>query len=159
MDIVGGSSCPSAFVALPASPSAVSLWIEDASAAGGGYRLTLNIGTTMTAGGHSYYFNSGDTLFGTGSSGGVGQAVIGTLALHVDGQADQITFDVGGCGRQGMPPTNLAARVTIVRAGITQTVMRTYVVTPPGAGTPYTFASADAPAGCRTGVDLLGITF
>jgi hypothetical protein len=157
--IVGGNSCPSAFEALPASPSAVDLWIDDVTATGGGYRLLLNSGMAMSAGGHSYSFGSGDTLFGTGSSDGVGLAVTGMLALSVDGHDHQITFDLGGCGRQGMPPTSLAARVTITRAGIAQTVMRSYAVTSPGVGTPYAFTRADGPDGCRTGVDLMGITF
>jgi hypothetical protein len=144
---------------LPASPSAVELWIDDATAIGGGYRLSLKSGQASGAGGHGYLFGSGNTLFGTGTSDGVGLAVIGTLALSVDGHDSQIAFDFGGCGRQGMPPTSLVARVTITRAGITQTVMRTYAVRSPGAGTPYAFTRADAPAGCRTGVDLMGITF
>jgi len=159
MDIVGGTRCPGTFDALPASPSAVEVWLSNATGAGGGYRVMLNSGTAMTVGGHSYAFDSGDTLFGTGSSDGVGPAVIGTLALSVDGRANEISFAFGGCGLPGTPPTSVAARVTIMRGGISQTVMRTYAVTAPGAGTPWRFTSAADAAGCSTGVDLLGITF
>lgn len=160
MAIAGGNMCPSRISTQPASPSSVDVWIADATAAGGGYRLTLSDGAApAAAGGHTYGFDSSDGLFGTGASVGVSPAVIGSIALSVDGQANQITFDFAGCGQQGMPPASIAARVTGTRGGVSQAVTRTYAVTPPSAGTPYKFTNAQPPAGCTSGVDLMGITF
>jgi len=159
MEIAGGNSCPSQFSSVVASPTSVDLWIADATAAGGGFRLTLNSGTAVTAGGHSYRFNSGDGLFGTGTSGGVSTAIVGSVALSVDGQASQITFNFAGCGEGGMPPASVAARVTSMRGGTSQTQMRTYGVTMPGGGVTYQLTNGQAPAGCDAGVDLMGLTF
>jgi len=158
MEIVGGN-CPSYLSALPATPSAAEVWVADGAAPDGGYRLSLTLNTAVSAGGHSYLFTSGDTLFGTGLSSGAGQAIVGSLALSVDGQANQIRFDFAGCADQRTTPGSVVARVSSMRGGVSQTVERTYVLTSPGGGTAYKFSSGQPLAGCSTGVDLTGITF
>jgi hypothetical protein len=121
--------------------------------------LTLNLNVAASIGGHSYRFTTGDTLFGTGLSSGAGPAIVGSLAISVDGQANQIQFDFGGCADQGTSPGSVVARVATTRPGASQTVERTYVLTSPGGGVAYQLSNAAAPAGCATGVDLMGLTF
>ena len=159
MEIVGANMCPSSISALPATPSAAVLWVTDATAPDGGYRLSLNLNVAASAGGHSYRFTSGDTLFGTGLISGAGQAILGSLAFSVDGQTDQIRFDFGGCADQRTTPGSVVARLSSTRAGASQTVERRYVLTSPGGGVSYQLSDAQAPAGCATGVDLMGLTF
>jgi len=146
---------------LPGTPSSADVWVADAAAAAGGYRLTLILNASSSAGGHSYLFTSGDTVFGSGLGSGAGQAVVGSLALSVDGQANQIRFDFAGCAdRRTTPgPGSVVARVSSMRGGSSQTVERRYALTSPGSGVSYQFSSTQAPAGCTTGVDLMGITF
>ena len=160
MQIVGSSQCPASLSALPATPSSVDLWISDPDAPAGGYRLTLPLNSTIfSASGHGYGYTAGDTLFGTGLSSGAGGAILGTLAVTVDGEPDQITFDFGGCAGPTTPATTLVARISIMRGGTSQTVKRTYALTSPGGSVRYRLSSAEAPAGCATGVDLMGIAF
>jgi hypothetical protein len=121
--------------------------------------LTLTLNTAASAGGHSYLFTSGDTLFGTGLSSGAGPAIVGSLDLSVDGQANQIQFDFGGCADQRTTPGSVVARVSSMRGGVSQTVKRTYTLTSPAGGVSYKLSSSQIPAGCSTGVDLMGITF
>jgi hypothetical protein len=151
--------CPSRFSALSASPSEVDVWIADAAATGGGFRLTLNSAGPVTAGGHSYRFSNSDALFGTGSVDGVSMVVTGYVELSVDGQAAQIRFDVNGCGQQGMPPGQFAAQVKRTRGASSETVLRAYSVTMPGSGATYQLTNVQAPSGCAVGVDLMGIKF
>jgi len=157
MQMVGGSMCPARLSSVPATPSSIEVWIAEAGIAGGGSRLTLANGMAVSAGGHSYRFNSSDGLFGSGTSAGVAMAIIGTIAISVDGQADQITFDFAGCSQQSTLPTTVVARVSAASDVASQTVARTYAVTMTGAT--YQFTDMQSPAGCGSGVDLLGITF
>lgn len=160
MQIVGSDMCPAEISALPATPSSAVVWIASAAAPDGGYRLTLELNATVfAADGHSYGFTAGDTLFGTGLSSGAGPAILGTLALRVDGQRNQITFDFGGCAGPTTAPSSVVARIAIMHGGTSQTVKRTYALTAPGQGVAYKLSSTEAPAGCTTGVDLLGISF
>ena len=157
MTIVGGTMCTSRFEALPASPTALDLWVADATATGGGYRVMLTGGSpAVSVGTHTYQFSSSDGLFGTGTFGGVTQAINGYIEIRVDGQAAQIRFDLTGCGQQGTPPARLAAQLKRTRGTSTETVLRTYDVTMPSSSS-VQFNDTEAPAGCAVGVDLLGL--
>ena len=155
---VVGDMCPGSFTAQPTTPSAVDLWVADASAPGGGFRFTVNPNVSSSAGGHTYAYDSGDTLFGTGLGGGV-SAIIGTLDLSVDGQAKQIRFQFAGCPHDDGPPTSLVALVSATHGGLSQTVLRSYAVTPSGSSGHYRLGNVEPPDGCASGIDLMGLTF
>jgi len=157
MTIAGGTMCTSHFDVVPASPIAVDFWVADATTTGGGYRVMLTgLGAPISAGGHTYQFDSSDGLFGTGTFAGVSQVVDGYVDIRVDGQAAQIRFGLRGCGQQGSPPARFSAQLTRVQGTSSETVLRTYDVTMPSAAS-VLLTNPDLPAPCTVGVELMGI--
>jgi hypothetical protein len=133
------------------------IWVADAGAAGGGWRIDLPLRATKMVGGHTYA-NTGAGLTGSGTNG-----VYGDASFDVDGQVNALGFHFEGClvatGEEtwdaelavtkttslcsGCQPATIGRRYTIVHAGL-------------GRGT-YTFTADDPPRGCGTGVDLLSV--
>jgi hypothetical protein len=130
------------------------LFIDDASAPGGGTRITLVIGETKAAGGHTYGY-SGNSLITSGS------AV--DIHLDVDGRKDSLELFLTGCA----PTTGVRAwdyPATLIRttcAGCAPTsIARHYAVVQSAAdgGLDYVFTADEPPRTCGASVDLLEFT-
>jgi hypothetical protein len=132
------------------------LWVEDASAPGGGWRVALGSAAAVTVGGHGYQ-DRADGLVGTGGNG-----VFGDLFVARDGQAKWTGFHFEGfAGYQGNGVWDWNATLTVSRSGAASpmTIGRHYRITRSSsacnaAGT-YTFVADDPPRACAFGVDLL----
>jgi hypothetical protein len=142
-----------------ATASRFRLFVVDPRAPGGGWLVDLPIGQTVSAGGHSYSWNSGDTLTGGGANG-----VFGDASFTVDGVANQLAFHYEGVAEYlGAGVWSWSATVTRTRrdsvACAPATVGRHYTITTTSgaAGTIYTFIADAPPRGCGCGVELLEI--
>lgn len=146
----------------------VTLWIQDATAPGGGSRTTLHVGESADVAGHTYR-NASVGLFG----GGPSRSVYGDVLLDVDGHANGLQFHQEGCASDlgngswdlpaaltrsssvcpGCAPQSIARHYSIVRA-----------VGPDDAGicpgqpscVTFIFTADEPPRSCGFGVDLLG---
>jgi hypothetical protein len=140
-----------------AATSSFTIWVEDAAAPAGGWRVTLSGTAPVTAGGHSYQDMQ------EGLIGGGGNGVYGDLYVARDGQAQWTGFHFEGfAAYQGGGAWDWPATLTLSRAGVAApaTVGRRYAITRAGTGCSggtYTYAAEDPPRACAFGVDLLGI--
>ncbi len=138
------------------------IWVADAAAPQGGWRVTLAGSVPVTVGGHTY-LDQQDGLVGTGGNG-----IYGDIYVTRDGQARWVGFHFEGfAAYQGGGVWDWPATVTVSSAtGSTPaTFGRHYTITRSGtcpltsAGT-YTFVADDPPRVCASGlaVDLLSFT-
>jgi hypothetical protein len=158
---VDGSVCQS----IPPTNAAwlsFTLWVEDPTAAAGGWRVTLGGATAVTAGGHSYQ-DLAEGLVGSGGNG-----IFGDLYVARDGQAKWTGFHLEGWPNfHGGGSWDWPATITVTRAGAPApaTVGRHFTVTrnatacPGGTSATYAFTADEPPRACAFGVDLLSITF
>jgi len=144
-----------------AATTSFTIWVEDAAAPDGGWRVTLTGPTNVSAGGHTYQD------LGEGLVGGGGNGIFGDLYVARDGQAKWTGFHLEGWPQfHGDGRWDWPAVLTVSRAGATTTatVGRHYTVTrtncASGAGSiTYLFAADEPPRACAFGVDLVAITF
>jgi hypothetical protein len=152
---VGSGGCGTQPVFNPMA-SSLEIWVADASAPQGGWRMTLPFNGSSTAGSHSYAYKTG-SLTGTGNNGIVGDAFV-----DVDGKVNQIHFQFEGCAQQtsqgswdwtpALTITNMTCQgCADVHVGrhflITQVV---------GDGSSAVkFTADEPPRNCGNGVDLL----
>lgn len=134
------------------------LWIADAFAPGGGWRVTLPFNGSSAAGGHTYVYKNG-SLTGMGGNG-----IYGDAAFDVDGKSNQIQFHYEGCPQPtGQGTWGWTAMLTIANAtcqGCADVhVGRHFTITqsPADGGTTFTFVADEPPRDCGNGVDLLRI--
>lgn len=136
--------------------SSLQIWVDDASAPQGGWRLTLPFNGSITAGAHTYAYKTG-SLTGTGNNGIVGDAFV-----DVDGRVNQIHFQYEGCAQPTSQGTwNWTAALAISNMtcqGCADVhVGRRFVIANASAdgGTKVTFTADEPPRDCGNGVDLL----
>jgi hypothetical protein len=152
---VGAGGCGTQPVFNPMAGS-LQIWVSDASAPQGGWRLTLPFNGSSTAGGHTYAYKTG-SLTGTGNNGVVGDAFV-----DVDGKASQIHFQYQGCAQQnGADTWDWTAALTIgnmtCQGCATAQVGRHFVIAKAtgDSGSTVTFTADEPPRDCGSGVDLL----
>jgi hypothetical protein len=139
-----------------ATASSIQIWVADASAPGGGWRIALPNNGAATAGGHTYQ-NRGDGLVGGGGNG-----IYGDLLVARDGQAAWTDFHFEGfASYQGNGVWDWHATLTVSQTGAASpmTIGRHYTITPVGSActtaTSYDFVAEEPPQACAFGVDLL----
>ena len=144
----------------PYQPMATSfdIWVADASAPAGGWRITLPLNSSSTAGGHTYKYGTG-SLTGSGANG-----IYGDADFDVDGKSNQIQFHYEGCPQPtGQGTWDRTAALTITNLtcqGCSPvTVGRHFTITQStgDGGTTFTFIADEPPRDCGDGVDLLRI--
>jgi hypothetical protein len=133
----------------------LTLWIDDATAPGGGSRVALGFEQSQRVGAHTYGY-SGNSLITSGS------AV--DIHLDVDSQPNAMDLSLGGeCAPQVAPYewdhwTSLT-RTTCLGCPPTSSRRRYDVVRSEGdGGLVYTFTADEPPRTCGAGVDLLSFT-
>jgi hypothetical protein len=137
-----------------ATVARVVLWVRDASAPGGGTRLTMATGESKAVGSHTYGY-SGNSLITSGS------AV--DIHLDVDGQKDSLELFLSGCApatgfRTWDYPATLT-RTTCLSCAPTSIARHYSVVQDAADGElDYTFTADDPPRTCGAGVDMLEFT-
>jgi len=145
-----------------AATTSFTIWVDDSTAPGGGWRVTLAASTPVTAGGHSYQ-DMGEGLVGTGGNG-----IFGDLYVARDGQAKWTGFHLEGWPLfHGGGVWEWPATLTVSRAGVAApavvgrhyTISRAAPTCPGGNSATYTFAAEEPARACAFGVDLLSITF
>jgi hypothetical protein len=138
------------------------LWVADAAASRGGYRISLALHTPVTVGGHTYE-DRGEGLVGGGANG-----VFGDFYVAVDGHAQQIHFHFEGFAiYKGAGTWDWTAALTREDAASAAcgpatiarhyTIKRTGPACPPAGSGVYTFVADDPPRACGVGVDLVHI--
>jgi len=143
-----------------AASVASAIWVDDAAATGGGYRIAFTIGKSVTVGGHTYM----DT--GNGLVGGGGNGIFGDAVIARDGDTRWTTFHFEGPALyRGAGVWDFEATMTITRTGAPRATVigRRYAIarTGPACGSgngTYTFAAEEPPRACAFGVDLLSLT-
>jgi hypothetical protein len=136
--------------------SSLQIWIADASAPQGGWRMTLPYNGSSTMGGHTYAYKTG-SLTGTGNNGIVGDAFV-----DVDGKSNQIHFQYEGCAQSGGQGTwDWTAALTITNMacqGCADVHMGRHFVIKQATGdggSTVTFTADEPPRDCGNGADLL----
>jgi hypothetical protein len=152
---VGAGGCGTQPVFNPMA-SSLEIWIADASAPQGGWRLTLPFNGSSTAGSHTYAYKTG-SLIGTANNGIVGDAFV-----DVDGKVNQIHFQFEGCPLQTGPnvwdwtPAFTITSMTCQGCADVHIGRHFLITTPTGdGGATVTFTADEPPRDCGDGVDLL----
>lgn len=157
------------------------IWVEDATAPNGGWRIRLPIDTLASAGGHSYRFTSGDTKSGTSPD----CRLFGFVGIEVDGVRDAIKFDYNGYVQAAGDAGSIVYSAALIRppsrcstgnclfanpspitcpSGCPPPTGRRYaVIREPGMPQypkpRWRLVAEDPPRTCGTGVDLIGMSF
>jgi hypothetical protein len=152
---VGAGGCGTQPVFNPMA-SSLQIWIADASAPQGGWRLTLPFNGSSIAGSHTYAYKTG-SLIGTANNGIVGDAFV-----DVDGKVNQIHFQFEGCPRQtastlwDWTPAFTITNMTCQGCADVHVGRHFLLTTPAGdGGATATFTADEPPRDCGNGVDLL----